>query len=132
MLVRTLTALAAALAFFSVTAHAQQSGEMFRGKEISLLIGGGPGGGADAYARLLARHYGRMLPGTPSIVAKNVLGAGGLKHAVKRVKDYLECRKALLAINDNSLLEITHGIGNLLKNNRSEKVRLRLMTLTRQ
>lgn len=81
MLIRTLTALAAVLAIFSGTAHAQQSGDLFRGKEISLLIGGGPGGGADAYARLLARHYGRMLPGNPSIVAKNVLGAGGLKLA---------------------------------------------------
>ena len=39
----------------------------------------GPGGGADVYTRLFARHYGRHLPGSPSVVAKNVLGAGGLK-----------------------------------------------------
>lgn len=61
-------------------AQAQQSGD-FRGKEIAVLIGGGPGGGADVYTRLFARHYGRFLPGAPSVVAKNVLGAGGLKLA---------------------------------------------------
>lgn len=63
------------------TAQAQQGAEPFRGKEIAVLIGGGPGGGADTYTRLFARHYGRSLPGNPSIVAKNVLGAGGLKLA---------------------------------------------------
>lgn len=62
------------------TAQAQQSVD-FRGKEIAVLIGGGPGGGADIYTRLFARHYGRHLPGNPSVVAKNVLGAGGLKLA---------------------------------------------------
>ena len=61
-------------------AQAQQNVD-FRGKEIAVLIGGGPGGGADIYTRLFARHYGRYLPGNPSVVAKNVLGAGGLKLA---------------------------------------------------
>ena len=62
-------------------AAAQPAGDLFRGKEIALLIGGGVGGGADAYFRLLARHFGRFLPGNPSVVAKNVVGAGGLKLA---------------------------------------------------
>ena len=60
-------------------AHAQPAGELFRGKEISLLIGAGAGGGADIYARVLARHYGRHLPGNPTVVPKNVPGAGGLR-----------------------------------------------------
>ena len=55
-----------------------QGAELFRGKEISLLIGAGPAGGYDISGRLLARHYGRFLPGTPSVVAKNVPGASGL------------------------------------------------------
>lgn len=74
-------ALAGLLALFSYPAQAQQNGALFRGKEISVLIGGGPGGGADVYTRLFARHFGGMLPGNPSVVAKNVLGAGGLKLA---------------------------------------------------
>jgi hypothetical protein len=50
-----------------------------RGRSISLVIGFGAGGGYDAYARLLARHIGRHIPGNPSLVAQNMQGAGGLK-----------------------------------------------------
>ena len=71
-------ALAGALA---QQAAAQPAGDLFRGKEVAVLIGGAPGGGADIYARELARFYGHFLPGNPSVVAKNVLGAGGLKLA---------------------------------------------------
>jgi tripartite-type tricarboxylate transporter receptor subunit TctC len=46
--------------------------------QISLLIGTTPGGGYDVYARALARHMGRHLPGQPTLVAKNQPGAGGL------------------------------------------------------
>ena len=74
-------ALALAILLCCGGAAAQSDGALFRGKEISLLIGGGVGGGADIYARELARHYGRFLPGAPSMVAKNVIGAGGLKLA---------------------------------------------------
>jgi tripartite-type tricarboxylate transporter receptor subunit TctC len=72
--------LAGALSFASASVHAQNA-DLFRGKEISVLIGGAPGGGADVYARLLAKHFGRFLPGNPTVTAKNVLGAGGLKLA---------------------------------------------------
>jgi tripartite-type tricarboxylate transporter receptor subunit TctC len=48
------------------------------GKPVSLLIGTTAGGGYDVYARALARHMGRHLPGQPAVVAKNVPGAGGL------------------------------------------------------
>jgi len=65
----------------SQQAAAQPAGDLFRGKEVAVLIGGAPGGGADIYARELARFYGRFLPGGPATVAKNVLGAGGLKLA---------------------------------------------------
>jgi tripartite-type tricarboxylate transporter receptor subunit TctC len=50
----------------------------FAGKQISLLIGTTAGGGYDVYARALARHIGRHIFGQPSIVPKNMPGAGGL------------------------------------------------------
>ena len=53
--------------------------DFYRGRSISLVIGFGAGGGYDAYARLLARHIGRHIPGNPSLVAQNIQGAGGLK-----------------------------------------------------
>src|SRR5260370_17210183 len=48
---------------------------------MELLIGGGAGGGYDIYARGLARHYGRHIPGQPTIVAKNMPGAGSARAA---------------------------------------------------
>jgi len=53
----------------------------YAGKTIDLLIGAPPGGGYDMYARALARHYGRHIPGQPSIVAKNMPGAGSARAA---------------------------------------------------
>ncbi len=43
-----------------------------------MQIGSAPGGANDAYARLLARHMGRHIPGNPTVVAQNVVGAGSL------------------------------------------------------
>jgi tripartite-type tricarboxylate transporter receptor subunit TctC len=75
-------ALGIALAFFSIApAAAQQGAGMFRGKEVSILIGTGPAGGYDISARLLARYFGRYIPGNPTVLARNVPGAGGLRLA---------------------------------------------------
>ncbi len=52
--------------------------DFYAGKIVSLFIGSAPGGGYDGYARVLARHIGRHLPGNPGIVVKNMPGAGGL------------------------------------------------------
>src|SRR5437762_3456868 len=51
------------------------------GKVIELYIGYSVGGGYDVYARLLARHMGKHLPGNPVIVPKNMEGAGSLRLA---------------------------------------------------
>lgn len=59
-------------------AVAQSPAEFYKAKTIRLLIGFGPGGGYDLYARLLARHMDRHIPGNPSIVPENMPGAGSL------------------------------------------------------
>jgi len=53
----------------------------YAGKTIELVVGGGPGGGYDIYARTVARHLGRHIPGEPAIVVKNMPGAGSAKAA---------------------------------------------------
>jgi len=71
--------LAAALACLAATAaQADETADFFKGKTLQLIVGYGPGGGNDVYARLLARHMGRHLPGTPAIVVQNMPGAGSL------------------------------------------------------
>jgi tripartite-type tricarboxylate transporter receptor subunit TctC len=59
----------------------QPGSEPFKGQTISIEIGYGPGGGYDTYARALARHYGRFIPGNPAVVPKNMPGAGSLRAA---------------------------------------------------
>jgi tripartite-type tricarboxylate transporter receptor subunit TctC len=51
--------------------------DFFKGKEINLYVGSAPGGPYDAYARLVARHFGRHLPGNPGVVVQNMPGASG-------------------------------------------------------
>ena len=50
----------------------------FRGKTVRLLVGVAAGGGYDLYARLMAPHLRRHLPGQPNVVVENMTGAGGL------------------------------------------------------
>src|SRR5205807_2120523 len=50
----------------------------FAGKMIRLYIGTGPGGGYDAFGRLVARHIGRHIPGNPGMVPVNMPGASSL------------------------------------------------------
>jgi tripartite-type tricarboxylate transporter receptor subunit TctC len=50
----------------------------YRGKVLTLFVGYGPGGGYDLTARVLARHLGSHIPGSPNIVVQNMPGAGSL------------------------------------------------------
>jgi tripartite-type tricarboxylate transporter receptor subunit TctC len=58
--------------------QAQSPADFYKGKNIDLYIGYSAGGGYDVYARSLARHMGRFIPGNPTIVPKNMPGAGSL------------------------------------------------------
>ncbi len=62
-------------------ANAQSPAEFYRGKSIDLEIGYSVGGGYDLYAQLVARYLGGHIPGNPTVVAKNMEGAGSLRLA---------------------------------------------------
>src|SRR5438477_10226728 len=59
-------------------AGAQSVEEFYRGKTINFIIGYPPAGAPDIYARLVARHLGKYIPGEPTIIARNMFGAGSL------------------------------------------------------
>ena len=63
------------------TARAQSVEEFYRGRNVTMLIGFSSGSGYDIYARVLARHMGRYIPGNPTIVPQNMPGAGSLRAA---------------------------------------------------
>lgn len=63
-------------------AHAGDAVDRFyHGKQVTMIIAGGVGGGYDTYARTFARYYGRHIPGNPAVVPKNIPAAGGLQGA---------------------------------------------------
>ena len=60
-------------------AHAQSVADFYKGKNLDLYIGYSVGGGYDLYARLLARHLGKHIPGNPTVLPQNMPGAGSLR-----------------------------------------------------
>jgi tripartite-type tricarboxylate transporter receptor subunit TctC len=70
-----------ALALSPPLAHAQGPADFYKGRNLDLMIGYSVGGGYDVYARMIARHLGRHLPAQPTVVPKNMEGAGSLRLA---------------------------------------------------
>jgi tripartite-type tricarboxylate transporter receptor subunit TctC len=83
MFVRRTAAMAVTAAFAAALAvplaHADAVADFYKGRQVNLIVGFGPGGGYDIYARLLARHFGRFIPGNPNVVVQNMPGAGSLR-----------------------------------------------------
>jgi tripartite-type tricarboxylate transporter receptor subunit TctC len=52
--------------------------DFYKGKTIRFIVGVAAGGGYDTYARMVARHITRQIPGEPATVVENMTGAGGL------------------------------------------------------
>ncbi len=74
---RLFTCLAATALFCGVADAQEPVAAFYKGKSINLYIGSTVGGGYDTYARLLARHIVKYIPGNPAIVPSNMTGAGG-------------------------------------------------------
>jgi tripartite-type tricarboxylate transporter receptor subunit TctC len=78
MLAKKLATLAACFTFGAMSlAHADDQ-NFYEGKTVQLMIGYSAGGGYDTYARTLARHIGKHIPGNPNVITKNIPGAGSL------------------------------------------------------
>jgi tripartite-type tricarboxylate transporter receptor subunit TctC len=76
-------------------ASADSVSDFFGGKTLSLITGFPPGGGYDTYVRVLARNYGKFIPGHPSMIPANMPGAGSLTAA-----NYIYGK----AVNDGTVL----------------------------
>jgi hypothetical protein len=70
--------LAVALALPATNAKAQSLEEFYRGKQLSMVIGYPTGGSNDIYARAVARHIGKHIPGNPTVIPRNMPGGGSL------------------------------------------------------
>jgi tripartite-type tricarboxylate transporter receptor subunit TctC len=68
-----------AVASTLVSAARADVADFYRGKTVNIVVGYGPGGGYDLFARLLARFMGAHIPGNPSVVVQNMPGAASLR-----------------------------------------------------
>jgi tripartite-type tricarboxylate transporter receptor subunit TctC len=75
-LVRVVTFGIAAALLVSVGAHAED--DFYADKTLTIIAGFPPGGGVDGEMRILAKYFSKYIPGHPTIVAKNMQGAGGI------------------------------------------------------
>lgn len=60
-------------------AYPQDAASFYNGKTVRIVVGFSPGGGYDQYARLLARHFSRHIPGNPAVIVQNMPGSASLK-----------------------------------------------------
>ena len=74
--------------------------DFYRGKQMSLVLSTGAGGGYASYAHAFAPYLSKHIPGNPTIVVQNMPGAGGL-----RAMQYF----ASVAPRDGSVLGLVHS-----------------------
>ena len=65
-------------AVLMIAAGAASAADFYKGKRITLYVAASPGGGYATYARAIARHWNRAIPGNPRFVVKHKMGAQGL------------------------------------------------------
>jgi tripartite-type tricarboxylate transporter receptor subunit TctC len=80
-MVRTASAALVGCALCAGPLWADEAADFYKGKTFSLVVGHEVGTGFDIYARTLARHLGRHIPGNPTVVVQNMNGASGLTAA---------------------------------------------------
>src|SRR5712671_3011488 len=71
-------AIGTSLLLMSSASLAQASADFYRGKQIALLVGFGPGGEDALWARMISRHLPTHIPGNPNVVPQHTPGSGGL------------------------------------------------------
>jgi tripartite-type tricarboxylate transporter receptor subunit TctC len=73
-----MTAISGAIVLSATTgaALAQAPADFYKGKTVEMLIGYATGGSNDTYSRMVAQHIGKHIPGTPTVVVRNMPGAG--------------------------------------------------------
>jgi len=93
------------LGALSTAADAQSVEDFYRGRNVRLTVAAAVGGGADLYARVLARHLGKHIPGHPTFVIQNTPGAAGLLVARQLQSSAPGDGSVLALLQRNNLLE---------------------------
>jgi tripartite-type tricarboxylate transporter receptor subunit TctC len=93
---------AMAISFSLIPGISFAAAPFYEGKTVHLIVGNSPGGGFDAYARTIARHMGKYVPGNPTIIVENMPAAAGMMAA-----------NSLFKVSKPDGLTIGHFLGSL-------------------
>jgi tripartite-type tricarboxylate transporter receptor subunit TctC len=103
---------AALLAWLHAPVLAQSAADFFKGRTIKIVVGFGPGGGYDLYARLLAKHLPAHIPGAPSVVVENMEGVGSVRAANFVYEAAARDGSVIAAVNQNApMYQLVGGAG---------------------
>jgi tripartite-type tricarboxylate transporter receptor subunit TctC len=90
-------------------ARAERPADFYKGKTVSLVVGSSTGGGYDTMTRAIARFIGKHIPGNPTVVVRNMPGAGGIT-ALNYIYNTAERDGTVLAlVQNNTPLEPLFG-----------------------
>lgn len=92
---------------------AVQAAPSFEGKTVNVYVSSSVGGGLDLYARTYARHVSNFLPGKPTMVPRNMPGAGGLQLANQLTSTLPKDGTAVAAVTNGLYLSQLLGVDNV-------------------
>jgi tripartite-type tricarboxylate transporter receptor subunit TctC len=90
---------------------ADDAESFYRGRNVTLVIGTGPGGAYDIHGRLISRHLGKHIPGAPKLIVQNMPGAGSVT-AVNHVYNVAPKDGSVLA-NILNTVPLVHALGQV-------------------
>jgi tripartite-type tricarboxylate transporter receptor subunit TctC len=97
------------LLLVSAPAAAQSVEGFYIGKTLRMVIGYPPGGSNDLYARVVAKHIGRFIPGSPAVIPQNMPGAGSIVAANYMYSNAPKDGTVLAAISQGAPLDAKLG-----------------------
>lgn len=75
---RFAAALMLAVPVFAVAPGWSQSESFYKGKTLRFMVGSAPANFYDSWGRLIARYWGKYIPGNPNVIVQNMPGAGSI------------------------------------------------------
>jgi tripartite-type tricarboxylate transporter receptor subunit TctC len=106
---RSIAALLLLAGLAAAPAQADGLADFYKGKTVALVVGSSTGGGYDTMTRAIARFIGRHIPGNPTVVVRNMPGAGGIT-AMNYIYNAAEQDGTVLAlVQNNTPLEPLFG-----------------------
>ena len=100
-----------ALAAFAAVASPVRAADYYAGKTITIMAGTDTGGGFSIYARAIARHLPRYIPGNPRIMIRNMPGAGGATASTWLYQIAPRDGTAIASVAPNAILGSLFGDG---------------------